>query len=24
PNMYKAVAEVFAFIYQMANKTPKN
>ncbi|EDP6857477.1 FlhB-like flagellar biosynthesis protein [Campylobacter upsaliensis] len=21
PNMYKAVAEVFAFIYQMANKT---
>lgn len=25
PNMYKAVAEVFAFIYQMANKSlPKN
>lgn len=23
PNMYKAVAEVFAFIYQMANKTKK-
>ncbi|MDX2331174.1 FlhB-like flagellar biosynthesis protein [Campylobacter hepaticus] len=22
-NMYKAVAEIFAFIYQMANKTPK-
>lgn len=23
PNMYKAVAEVFAFIYQMANKNTK-
>ncbi|MCW1360688.1 FlhB-like flagellar biosynthesis protein [Campylobacter sp. CCS1377] len=22
-NMYKAVAEIFAFIYQMADKTPK-